>query len=123
MNERDVGRDELVTYRRNGTQVLRSSDGFKWEVVFTYGDTHRADELVRMLNNAAIRNFSLLLQEMGVKPRVVKHCDDCPLFDRPVTRCKHPDVKNKQMAYTAARRPDWCPLQQRPLYLLTNPAA
>ena len=44
-----------------------------------------------------------------------------PLFDQVGTKCKHPLVHGRLIAYIATRRPDWCPLDQHPLYLRTTP--
>lgn len=119
-NEIEDGR--LATYRADGRSLLKTMDGVHWHVIFTYGDPDRLQTLVQLLNDAAIGNCAWLRKEMKAEPTTVLACDDCPLFDKAATKCKHPTVTGRAIAYVAARRPDWCPLDQHPLYLRTLPS-
>jgi hypothetical protein len=115
-------RGKLATYRVDGNQILKTVDGTNWRVIFTYGDVERLRELSVLLNDAAIGNCTWLRKELQGEPTEVLACDDCPLFDQPGLKCQHPIVKGRVIAYIATRRPDWCPLDQHPLYLRARPS-
>ena len=113
-------RGKLATYRVEGNQILKTVDGTNWRVIFIYGDLERLRQLSVLLNDAAIGNCAWLRKELQGEPTEVLACDDCPLFDQPGLKCRHPIVKGRAIAYIATRRPDWCPLDQQPLYLRTR---
>ena len=115
-------RGKLATYKVEGNQILKTVDGTNWRVIFTYGDTERLREVSALLNDAAIGNCDWLRKELRGEPTEVKACDDCALFDSVGIKCKHPFVKGRVISYVAMQRPDWCPLDQHPLYLRTRPS-
>ena len=90
-------------------------------MLLTYGDGERLRHVIALLNDSAIGNCEWLRKEIGGEPTMVTACDECPLFERPGTTCKHPSGVGRLIAYIAARRPDWCPLDERPLYLKAPP--
>jgi len=122
MDPFDQERGKLATYRVDGDQIVKSVDGTNWRVIFTYGDAERLRQITALLNEAAIGNCDWLRKELGGEPTTVSACDDCALFDQAGTKCRHPFVQGRLIAYVATRRPDWCPLDQHPLYLRTLPS-
>ena len=115
-------RGKLATYRVDGNQILKTIDGTHWRVLFTYGDTGRLRQIMTLLNDAAIGHSDWLRKELSGEPTIVSACDDCPLFGRPDSKCRHPAVDGRVVAYVEAMRPDWCPLVQQPLYLKARPS-
>ena len=114
-------RGKLATYRVDGNQILKTVDGSNWRVLFTYGDAGRLHQIMILLNDAAIGHCDWLRKELRGEATIVSACDDCPLFDRPAPKCKHPLVEGRAIAYFAAKRPEWCPLEDAPLYLKVHP--
>ena len=115
-------RGTLATYRVEENRIVKTVDGTNWRVIFTYGDQERLKEVSALLNDAAIGNCTWLRKELQGEPTEVAACDGCPLFDHPGLKCRHPIVNGRAIAYVATRRPDWCPLDQHPLYLRTRPS-
>ena len=117
----DLERGKLATYRVDGGRILKTVDGTNWRLLFTYGDEQRLRQITHLLNDSAIGHCDWLRKELGGEPTIVSSCDDCPLFVRARTTCNHPTVAGRAIAYVATQRPDWCPLDQRPLYLKPRP--
>jgi hypothetical protein len=120
-NPFEYERGKLATYRVDGNNILKTVDGTTWRVLFTYGDAERLRQITVLLNDSAIGHCDWLRKELGGEPTIVAACDDCPLFDRPGTACKHPTMDGRAIAYVASRRPEWCPLDVGPLYLKAHP--
>jgi hypothetical protein len=116
----DLERGQLATYRVDGNRILKTVDGTNWRVLFTYGDAERLRQVTALLNDAAIGNCDWLRKELRAEPTNVASCDDCPLFERIGTKCKHPSVDGRLISYVATQRPEWCPLDTHPLYLRTK---
>jgi hypothetical protein len=114
-------RGKLATYRVDSHQILKTVDGTNWHVLLTYGDAERLRQITALLNDSAIGNCEWLRNELRGEPTIVTSCDECPLFERPETTCKHPSVAGRVISYVAAQRRDWCPLDERPLYLKAPP--
>ena len=121
MDPFDLERGQLATYRVDGNRILKTVDGTNWRVLFTYGDAERLRQITALLNDAAVGNCDWLRKELRGEPTKVSSCDDCPLFERIGTKCKHPSVDGRVISYVATQRPDWCPLDAHPLYLRTTP--
>jgi hypothetical protein len=119
-NPSEFERGKLATYRVDGNQILKTVDGTNWRTLFTYGDTGRLRQIMVLLNDAAIGHCDWLRKELQGEPTMVSACDDCPLFEEPVAKCKHPTAPGRAIAYVAAKRPEWCPLDHAPLYLKTR---
>ena len=117
----DLERGQLATYKVDGNQILKTVDGTNWRVIFRYGDAARLQQIAALLNESALGNCDWLRKELRGEPTVVSSCDDCPLFERKGPSCQHPTVAGRAIAYVATQRPDWCPLDDRPLYLKTRP--
>ncbi|MFL5372524.1 MAG: hypothetical protein ACJ78T_00930 [Myxococcales bacterium] len=116
-NPSEFERGKLATYRVDGNQILKTVDGTNWRTLFTYGDTGRLHQIMVLLNDAAIGHCDWLRKELHGEPTMVSACDDCPLFEQPVSKCKHPTAPGRAIPYVSAKRPEWCPLDHAPLYL------